>query len=730
MSISIDHDKRIFSLNTAHTTYQMMADEHGLMHHVYYGRSIRSFDMSYQSFYSDCGFSPNPYELRNQRDYSLDTRSQEYTGCGIGDYRISCIRVGNSDGSYSADLRYAGFQELAGKYAIPGMPASYDNGGQCQSLRIDLKDAVSGLEVSLYYGVFEQQDMITRCAVIRNGGSGTLRLYKAASACLDLPFGKWDLIHFHGRHCMERMPERMPVPNAVQTIGSNRGTSSHQHNPFVILAAPEATEDFGECYGAMLVYSGNFKIEAEYSQLRSTRVVAGISDDRFCWQLEQNENFYTPEVLLSYTGGGLTALSHQYQDFLAQNICRGPYKNSPRPVLINNWEATYFDFNARQIYQIARQAKELGVEMLVLDDGWYGKRNDDTSGLGDWYVNEEKLGCTLAELIRDIKALDMKFGLWVEPEMVSSNSDLYKVHPDWALQVPGRAPTIGRGQLVLDMSREDGVEYLYRVLSDLLNKHDIDYIKWDMNRHLSDVYSLALPPRRQGEVYHRYMLGVYALLERLTQEHPQVLFEGCSGGGGRFDAGMLYYHPQIWCSDDTDAIERLRIQYGTSFGYPIRAMGSHVSACPNHQTGRSTPLNTRAVVAMSGTFGYELDPNILTDVEKDEIRRQIRLFKRYQPLISQGNYFRLTNAMTDGTFTAWQFAAKDQSSTLVNVVVVSPAPNPYPIHIRLKGLDPEGRYRESGSGKEYSGAALMYGGYTLPILFGDYPAIQLYFERV
>ena len=685
--------------------------------------------MRYTEFFSDCGFSPNPGQIHEQRDFSLDTRPQEYTGCGIGDYRISCLSLANGDGSYSADFRYVGHSVLNGKYSIPGLPASYGSEG-CETLQIDLEDPVTGLKLALLYGVFAEKDVITRCAVIKNSGNAPVKLYKAASACLDIPFGKWDLIHFQGRHCMERMPERAPVPHGIMTIGSDRGTSSHQHNPFVILAAPETCEDFGQCYGAMLVYSGNFKIEAECSQLQTTRLVLGISDRGFAWTLEPGEAFHTPEVLLSFTEKGLGSLSRCYQDFLAEHICRGTYRDIPRPILINNWEATYFDFNGEKLLSIAKQAKELGVEMLVLDDGWFGKRDSDFSGLGDWYVNEKKLGCTLSHLIQQLRDMGLDFGIWVEPEMVSPDSDLYRAHPDWALSVPGRTQVQGRSQLVLDMGRREVVEYLYGCLSDLLRSHDIRYVKWDMNRSLTDVYSRVLPPERQGEAAHRYMLGLYGLLERLTTEFPQVLFEGCSGGGGRFDAGMLYYFPQIWCSDDTDAIERLKIQYGTSFGYPIRTMGSHVSAVPNHQTGRTTPLNTRAIVAMSGSFGYELDPGKLGDGEKEEIRGQIERFFQHRDLIFYGDYYRLTNAMTDDFFTAWQFAAKDGSAALLNVVVVAPKANPYPIHVWLKGLEPEGMYRETESGNVYSGAALMYGGYTLPILLGDYPGFQCRFERI
>ena len=712
MSIAIENKNRIFSLNTAHTTYQFFADEHGFLRHLYYGSAIDSFDMRYTEFFSDCGFSPNPGQIHEQRDFSLDTRPQEYTGCGIGDYRISCLSLANDDGSCSADFRYVGHSVLDGKYSIPGLPASYGSEG-CETLQIDLEDPVTGLKLALLYGVFAEKDVITRCAVISNSGNAPVKLYKAASACLDIPFGKWDLIHFQGRHCMERMPERAPVPHGIMTVGSGRGPSSHQHNPFVILAAPEACEDFGQCYGAMLVYSGNFKIEAECSQLQSTRLVLGISDQGFCWTLEPGETFYTPEVLLSFTEGGLGSLSRCYQEFLAEHICRGTYRDTPRPILINNWEATYFDFNGEKLLSIAKHAKELGVEMLVLDDGWFGKRDSDFSGLGDWQVNEKKLGCTLSELIQRIRGMGLDFGIWVEPEMVSPDSDLYRAHPDWALSVPGRTPVQGRSQLVLDLGRQDVIEYLYGCLSDLLRSHDIRYVKWDMNRSLTDVYSRVLSPERQGEAAHRYMLGLYGLLERLTTEFPQVLFEGCSGGGGRFDAGMLHYFPQIWCSDDTDAIERLKIQYGTSFGYPIRTMGSHVSAVPNHQTGRSTPLNTRGIVAMSGSFGYELDPGKLNEAEKEEIRGQIERFFQHRDLVFYGDHYRLTNAMTDDYYTAWQFAAKDGSAALLNVVVVAPKANPYPIHVWLKGLEPEGMYRQTETGDIYSGVALMYGGYTL-----------------
>ena len=729
MSIRIDHQTGLITLHTLHTSYQMWADGQGVVHHLYYGPAIGGSDLRGLEFYSDCGFSPQPAGMDRQRDYSLDTLCQEYTGSGVGDYRIGCLRLAGPDGGRAADLRFVSAEAVPGKYALPGLPAACAEDGACETLRLKLRDAVHGLTVTLLYGVFAQADVITRAALLENEGSGSIRLDKAASACLDLPFGKWELIHFHGRHCMERQPERVPLSHNIQTLRSARGASSHQHNPFAILAAPHTTEEAGECLGAMLVWSGNFKIECEVSQMQSTRLVAGVSDDDFSWTLEPGGQFAAPEVLFCYSDQGLSELSARYHRFLQRHIIRSPWRDKPRPILINNWEATYMDFDAQRIWDIARQARDLGVEMLVLDDGWFGERSDDSSGLGDWQFNEKKLGCTFDQLIGRVREMGLLFGLWIEPEMVCANTALYAAHPDWALSIPGRAPATGRSQLVLDMGRPDVVDYLYDLFHRLLAEHDIAYIKWDMNRNLTDVYSRALPPERQGEAAYRYMLGLYSLLDRLTRDFPQVLFEGCAGGGGRFDAGMLCYCPQIWCSDDTDAIHRIKIQYGTSFGYPPCAMGSHISASPNHQTGRSTLLSTRAVVAMAGTFGYELDLQKLTADEKEMVKAQIVRYKQLQPLLLEGRCERLTDAVTDTCFTAWQFTAPDRSRAAVSVVVIDPQANPWPIHIRLRGLDPQALYHESLTERVYTGAALCHAGLTLPIMQGDYPAVQIMIER-
>lgn len=729
MSIRIDHETGLITLHTLHTSYQMWADGQGVVHHLYYGPAIGGSDLRGLEFYSDCGFSPQPAGMDRQRDYSLDTLCQEYTGSGVGDYRIGCLRLAGPDGGRAADLRFVSAEAVPGKYALPGLPAACAEDGACETLRLKLRDAVHGLTVTLLYGVFAQADVITRAALLENEGSGPIRLDKAASACLDLPFGPWELIHFHGRHCMERQPERVPLSHNIQTLRSARGASSHQHNPFAILAAPHTTEEAGECLGAMLVWSGNFKIECEVSQMQSTRLVAGVSDDDFSWTLEPGGQFAAPEVLFCYSDQGLSELSARYHRFLQRHIIRSPWRDKPRPILINNWEATYMDFDAQRIWDIARQARDLGVEMLVLDDGWFGERSDDSSGLGDWQFNEKKLGCTFDQLIGRVREMGLLFGLWIEPEMVCANTALYAAHPDWALSIPGRAPATGRSQLVLDLGRPEVVDYLYDIFHRLLAEHDIAYIKWDMNRNLTDVYSRALPPERQGEAAYRYMLGLYSLLDRLTRDFPQVLFEGCAGGGGRFDAGMLCYCPQIWCSDDTDAIHRIKIQYGTSFGYPPCAMGSHISASPNHQTGRSTLLSTRAVVAMAGTFGYELDLQKLTADEKEMVKAQIVRYKQLQPLLLEGRCERLTDAVTDTCFTAWQFTAPDRSRAVVSVVVIDPQANPWPIHIRLRGLDPQALYHESLTERVYTGAALCHAGLTLPIMQGDYPAVQIMIER-
>lgn len=725
--MAIKFEGNVFYLTTAHTLYQIGVDAFGVLCHLWYGEKT-DCSMEYLLDYPDVGFSGNPYEAGNDRTYSMDTLPLEYAAAGNGDYRIPAAAVVDSNGSSALDLRYESYEIYEGKYAIPGLPAVYADGAQAQTLEICMRDAVSGLRVILKYGVLEAEDVITRSVVFENCGEETLRLTRAHSACLTLPDGRWEWMHFYGRHAMERQTERMPLIHGIQQIGSTRGTSSHQHNPAVILCGHDCMETSGFCIGAALMYSGGFQAQIEVDQLGQVRLLLGIDPETFTWTLEPQACFYTPEVILSCSTEGLGRLSQQFHSVIREHVCRGRFQMSARPVLINNWEATYFDFDGEKLLHIARQAAQLGIDMMVLDDGWFGKRDSDCSGLGDWTVNEQKIKGGLHELIAQVNALGMRFGLWLEPEMVSEDSDLYRAHPDWALRIPGRAPVRGRYQLVLDLSREDVRTYLYESIGSLLRENHIEYVKWDMNRSICDWYGAQLPAERQTELPHRYVLGLYELLERLTQAFPDVLFEGCSGGGGRFDAGMLYYCPQIWCSDDTDAHERTLIQYGTSFFYPVSAVGAHVSAVPNHQTGRATALGTRAAVAMAGSFGYELDLNTLDEAEKQEVAQQVRTYRKYQPLIYNGAYFRLSDPYADG-MAAWAFVSEDQSQALVHGVVYRAAPNALRRRLRLRGLKADAHYALRGAEGIYTGSALMAGGVLLPDVSGDDVSFEIYVEQ-
>lgn len=729
MAIKVNADNKFFQLITKNTEYQIKADKFGVLKHIWYGEKT-DFDMEYLQNYPDVGFSGNVYEADNDRTYSLDTMPQEYSCEGVGDFRISAAAVTHTDGSNAIDLRYQGYRVLKGKYAIPGLPAVYANENESETLEINLKDTASDICVTLKYAVIEELDIITRSAVIYNKGTTAVTLTKAASLCLDIPQGKgWEWIHFHGRHTMERQPERTPLLHGIQESSSGRGTSSHQQNPTVLLCTKNCTETSGQCIGAALMYSGSFQTRIELDQLEQIRLIMGINPELFCWELAPDACFYTPEVILSYSNSGFETLSHNFHKTIRRHVCRGKYKLAERPVLINNWEATYFDFDSDKIFRIAQQAAELGVDMLVLDDGWFGKRDDDCSGLGDWFVNENKLQGGLRKLTEEVTKLGMKFGIWFEPEMISEDSELYRSHSDWVIKIPGRNPMRSRYQLLLDMTKQEVQDYLYDSISKILDSADITYIKWDMNRSISDWYTSTLPSYRQGEMAHRYVLGLYSLLERLTSAYPNVLFEGCSGGGGRFDVGMLYYCPQIWCSDDTDAFERTKIQYGTSFFYPISTVGSHVSAVPNHQTGRITPIETRAVTAMAGSFGYELDLNKISDEEKQAVKSQIVNFKKYNHIIHNGLYYRISNPMKDEV-AVWEYVSEDKSEVLVHGMIFRTAPNSLQIRICLRGLIPDSIYCLESNGRSYTGRALMNGGILLPRSWGDYCPIEMHFMLV
>lgn len=719
---------KIFNLETKNTLYQMKVDRFGVLNHLWYGEKTDCC-MDYLLDYPDAGFSGNIYEAENERTYSLNTLPQEYSTSGVGDFRISAISVTHEDGSNALDLRVREYQIKKGKYEIPGLPAVYAKEDEAETLEITLKDTATEAEVILKYGVFEKEDVITRSVVVKNSGKTPIVINKVHSMCLDIPYGDWEWMHFYGRHTMERQAERVPVLHGISESSSSRGTSSHHQNPAVLLCEKDCTETNGHCIGAALMYSGGFQAQVEKDQLEQIRLVMGIHPDTFEWILEAGEAFYTPEVILSCSTTGFAKLSQNFHHIIRNHVCRGTYQLSSRPVLINNWEATYFDFNEEKILNIARQASKLGIDMMVLDDGWFGKRDDDCSGLGDWFVNEKKLNGGLKALVEKINAMGMKFGLWFEPEMVSEDSDLYRNHPDWAIQIPGRKPMRSRYQLVLDMSNPEVVDYLYGVMSAILRENHIEYVKWDMNRSISDWYTATLSRGRQMEMPHRYVLGLYELLEKLTSEFPDVLFEGCSGGGGRFDAGMMYYCPQIWCSDDTDAHERTFIQYGTSFFYPNSTVGSHVSAVPNHQTGRITSIETRGVVAMAGSFGYELDLNQLSEEEKTVVAKQVTHYKEYQSLIYNGDYYRLANPFEDG-MSAWSWISEDKKIILVQGVLFRAKPNVLRKTLRLMGLEAKKNYKIAGTEEVYTGVALMSGGVLLQRAVGDDVSFEIVLEEI
>lgn len=722
MAIRYWKEKQIFSIDTKNTTYQMKVDSCGFLLHLYYGAKVNGA-MDYLLTYADRGFSGNPAEAGADRTYSLDVLPQEYPTWGTGDYRNAALLIQNADHSESCKLQYAGHMIKKGKYNLQGLPAVYAEENEAETLEIYMEDCVSNLKVTLLYGVVEQLDIITRSVIIENHGSENIIIEKAGSACLELLPGQYDLLSFCGRHTMERTVQRKRIGYGSSVFESRRGTSSHQYNPAFILADVNATEDCGNCYGIAFVYSGGFRFETEKDPYDQVRTVMSIQPEQFAYPLNPGERFVVPETIFSFSQNGFGALSHNYHNCINHHVIRRSFQKKMRPVLINSWEAAYFDFTGETMLELAKNAADVGIDLVVMDDGWFGKRDDDNSGLGDWEVNEEKLGCSLGTLIEKINELGVDFGIWIEPEMISEDSTLYRNHPDWVLQIPGRSPVRSRNQLVLDFSRKDVRDYIFASICKVLDQGNITYVKWDMNRSISDVYSHV---NVRGTVLHDYVVGVYDFLEQMIQRYPELLIEGCSGGGGRFDIGMLYYTPQIWCSDNTDAIDRTKIQYGTSFFYPASAVGSHVSAVPNHQTGRITSLKTRAVVAMAGTFGYELNLQMLSAEEKEEIKEQVAVFKKQNELIQQGTYYRLTNPMEDA-MAAWLFVSENKKHALFNVVVLDKQANAGVTFIKLKGLLEGSTYISSVDNREYAADGLMEAGFPIPSTLGEYEAYQVEF---
>ncbi len=727
MGIIFNETSKTITLHTRHTSYQMKIGNLDYLLHLYYGPSIRDTDMSYQIMQYDRGFSGNPYESRNERTFSLDAQPQEFSTQQQGDFRTTCIEVVNSDGSYSFHGKTAGFKITKGKYQLDTLPCVFARETDtADTLEITLTDEITGVSVLLLYSVFEEADIITRAVKVINSGSASIHLKKIMSVCLDFLNGAdFDMVSLPGRYGQERQVERQHMTHHIHTIGSVRGSSSHQQNPFAVLCDKNATEDYGRCYGFSLMYSGNFLAEIELDQYDQLRLVMGIHPKQFVYELKPQEIFEGPEVVMAFTEHGFTGLSHLYHDFYRTNLCRSKFiQEVQRPVLINSWEAAFMDFDDVKLVEIAKAAKNMGVDLLVMDDGWFGKRDDDNSGLGDWYVNTDKIKCGLHKLVEQINDLGMKFGIWFEPEMVSEDSDLYRKHPEWAMQIPGRHAVRSRNQMVLDMCRKDVQDYLIENINAILDDANIFYVKWDINRSLTDIWSNELPSERQGEVYHRYILGLYRVMDEIVKAHPDILFEGCSGGGGRYDAAMLHYYPQYWVSDNTHPLDRLKLHYGTSFVYPVCTMGAHVS-----DNGKFIPIKTKAVVAMCGTFGYELDATHLSAEEQEICREQSDLFRKYYPLIVKGDYYRLTNPFEPGNLTAWQHVSKDKSESLLSVVVTNLTCNGPQEYIRAKGLNPDAMYQINDKEEVYSGSALMNAGLPIDREVDDYSSFQFYLKK-
>ncbi len=725
MGILFDEEKKIFKLDTEHTTYMAGLSDEGYVGHVYYGKRLKNIGGKYLLRMEETPFTP----LVNKREKNsfLDCFPMEYPTGGIGDYRESCLNVRNSRGSMGCELLYEDHEIRKGKPALPGLPASFGGEDEVQTLKIICADGILGLTVTLFYSVFEKEDVITRSVSVENNGTESLSLEKVYSACLDMDNQEFEMLTLCGSWARERHIQRNKVHAGRQLVSSVKGESSHQEHPFMALVTPGTTQEAGEVYGMHFVYSGNFIAQTEVTQFDRVRMVLGIHQEDFCWRLAPGESFQAPEAVMIYSDCGLGKMSRSLHDFYREHLIRSPYKYKKRPVLINNWEATYFEFDTEKLLAIAGEARKNGIEMLVMDDGWFGKRNWDDSSLGDWTVNEEKLKGGLPNLVHKVRELGMEFGIWFEPEMISARSELYREHPDWAIQIEGREPGQSRAQYVLDLSRKEVRDYAYECVAGILRSAPISYVKWDMNRQLCDMGSACLPPEAQGELFHRYVLGLYEMQERLVTEFPEVLLENCSGGGARFDPGMLYYSPQIWCSDDTDAIERLRIQEGTELIYPLSAMGAHVSDCPNHIVGRTTPFETRGNIALSGTFGYELDITRIAEEDRKQIPGQIALYHKFSGLIQAGDYYRISSWTDQKPLDCWEVAAKDGSHALLTCVNVLGRPNVRSIIIKVKGLKPDSYYRLEGTEEIYTGEELMSCGFMVRDLNEDFKSRLYHF---
>ncbi len=686
----------LFHLRNDSLSYIMQILPNGYLGQLYVGPAV-PLDVDYSYLLelaarptSACPFYDNPV-------FSLEHVKQEYGQYGGSDYRQPAVVMSQPDGSTVTTFQYESHRIEAGKSRLDGLPATYvEDDSEAETLIIVLVDPLTTVRIELSYTLFSSRPVLTRTARFINDGHAEVFLDQAMSACLDLPDSKYEWWQFSGAWGRERHLKNRTLEQGITSIGSIRGNSSAQQNPFVILARPGTDDLQGEAIGCAFVYSGNFLIQAEVDTFDTTRLLVGIHPQGFRWKLPPGSSFQTPEVVLAYTADGLNDLSATLHSLFRERLMRGQWRDRPRPIVTNNWEATYFDFTEDTLIDIARTAQGVGAELFVLDDGWFGARRGERAGLGDWTPNTDLLPDGIAGLSKKVTDLGIDFGLWVEPEMVNEDSNLFRTHPDWVIQTPNRRRSVGRFQLVLDYSRAEVVDHVFTQLSDVFSTAKMSYVKWDMNRSLTEVFSSALPTDQQGEVAHRHMLGVYALLERLTTAFPHILFESCASGGARFDAGMLFYAPQAWASDDSDAVERLKIQWGSSFAYPIVSHGAHVSITPNHQVNRVTPLHTRANVAFFGAFGYELDLNKLSDEEITEVKAQVAFMKEHRELIQFGTFYRLRSPF-DSNVTCWMVVNKQKTKAIVGWYRVLNTVNAPFDRVRLVGLDPTKRYRITGN---------------------------------
>lgn len=706
MPITFDEKRKIFKLDTLDSTYAIGIRE-GYLIHLYYGKKIPDdnlLDLPFRGYFAT--ISPKNVHVDDYK-FSLDVQPMEYSCNGSGDYRLAALSIKDSMGRTTTDIRYLDHKIYDGKPKLKGLPATYCNDdSEAQTLELITIDKFTGAKVTLYYTAFANYSVVTESVKVENTGKETFEIEKVASCCVNFPSMDYNMINLSGVWSRERRVITRHLAHGIQSVASKRGSSSHNHNPFVALVDDKGGEDFGDAFGFNLVYSGNFSADIETDYLDCTRLVMGINPIDFTWVVEPGDEFQSPEVVMVYSDSGMGKMSRTFHDLYNNNLIRGEWKNKKRPLLINSWEGSGFDFDQETLVRYDKEAKKLGIELLVMDDGWFGHRDSDNSSLGDWFVNESKLKGGLTKLIERVNAEGVQFGIWYEPEMISEDSELYKAHPDWCVHVEGREQSPARQQYVIDMTRQDVRDCIFNQMYDVLSKNNIAYLKWDYNRAITEPASVMLDARHSKEFFHRFILGTYELMDRITSAFPHILFESCAGGGGRFDAGMLYYMPQAWASDNTDPIERLTIQFGTTMCYPASSMGAHVSACDR------TGIETKAAVAMAGTFGYELDPKEMSEEDKEKVKEQVKNYHRYYNVIHFGDLYRIIAPTDDEFKCAWEYVAKDKSEALLTVVIKNRAPHDF-LLIKMKGLDPEKMYRDETDGEIYSGALLMNAGINL-----------------